>query len=111
VNDLLRQQQAMGQRHNLYFWRDRSQEVDLLMHRGGRFWLADVKWNEQPDDRAARPLQKVRALLPEGSVVDCALLCRAANPYPLQDVQVLPAQNAGEWLGLNPEASADPSAP
>ena len=110
VNDLLRQQQAMGQRHNLYFWRDRSQEVDLLMHRGGRFWLADVKWNEQPDPRAARPLQKVRALLPEGSVVDCALLCRAANPYPLQDVQVLPAQNTGEWLGLNPEASADPSA-
>jgi len=108
VNDLLRQQQAGGQSNNLFFWRDRSQEVDLVVHRGGRFWLADVKWSEQPDAKAARALQKVRALLPEGSVADCALLCRASNPYPLQDVQVMPAQEAGTWLGINPQASAAP---
>lgn len=111
VNDLLRQQQAGGQSNTLFFWRDRSQAVDLLMHRGGRFWLADVKWSEQPDAKATRPMQKVRALLPEDSVAGCTLLCRASNPYPLQDVQVLPAQQAGAWLGLNPEASAAPAAP
>jgi predicted AAA+ superfamily ATPase len=111
VNDLLRQQQALGQRNSLYFWRDRSHEVDLVLHRGGRFWLADVKWSEQPDPRAGRPLQKVRGLLPEGAVVDCALLCRASNPYPLNGIQVLPALDAGAWLGLTPAASADPAAP
>jgi hypothetical protein len=111
VNDLLHQQQALGQRNSLYFWRDRSHEVDLVLHRGGRFWLADVKWSEQPDPLAGRPLQKVRGLLPEGAVVDCALLCRASNPYPLNGIQVLPALDAGAWLGLTPAASADPAAP
>lgn len=28
----------------LNFWRDRTREADFLVHRGGRFHLADAKW-------------------------------------------------------------------
>ena len=95
-----RQIEATGSRAALHVWRDRSREVDLLVHRGGRFWLADVKWSEQPDPRACQPLLKVRELLPEGSVAGCALLCRAANPWPLGEVEVVPAVEAASWLGV-----------
>jgi len=80
-----RQIEATGSLAALHVWRDRSREVDLLVHRGGRFWLADVK---------------VRELLPEGSVAGCALLCRAANPWPLGEVEVVPAVEAASWLGV-----------
>ena len=85
VQDIRRQIEASGSLAALHVWRDRSREVDLLVHRGGRFWLADVKWSE---------------LLPEGSVAGCALLCRAANPWPLGEVKVVPAAEAASWLGV-----------
>ncbi len=83
----------------LYFWRDRSKEADLLLHRGGRFWLGDVKWSEHPVSRDARTLCRVARELPEGSVERTALLSRAPNPYPLPEgVEVLGWPQVGDWL-------------
>ncbi len=98
--DLQRQLQALGSRARLHFWRDRSREVDLLMHQGGRFWLADVKWSAEPQARAAQGLLKVRDLLPAGSVAACGLLCRSPNRWPLGEVDVVPALEAAAWLGV-----------
>jgi len=84
----------------LCFWRDRSREADFLRHRGGRFDLADAKWTEHPDVRDAASLERVAAELPAGSVERCAVLCRAANPYPLTEkVKALPLDAVGERWG------------
>lgn len=77
---------------SLWFWRDRSHEVDFLYHRGGRFDLADAKLGASPSRRDVDPLRKVAGMLPEGSVRSLALLCRAPHAYPLgPGGQALPA--------------------
>ncbi len=79
---------AQSNRHGrwqLNFWRDRSREADFLIHRGGRFRLADAKWTEQPRARDATALRKVATMLPTDSVVDLTVICRAPNAYPLDD--------------------------
>ena len=108
LQDLRRQLEATGHQAGMHFWRDRSREVDLLVHKGGRFWLADVKWSEQPEPRTCQPLLKVRELLPQGSVAGCALLCRTANRWPLGEVEVVPAVEAASWLDV-PSAPTDPA--
>lgn len=79
---------AQSNRHGrwqLNFWRDRSREADFLIHRGGRFRLADAKWTERPRARDAAALRKVATMLPSDSVVDLAVICRTPNAYPLDD--------------------------
>lgn len=72
-----------GRTGELFFWRQREREVDFLVHRGGRFILAEAKWRELPDAGDAANLHRVAALLPKGSVQRMALICRCANAYPL----------------------------
>ena len=76
---------------DFHFWNDRAREADFLLHRGGRFRLADAKWTEQPRPRDADTLRKVGAALPAGSVDAMAIVCRTPNPYPLvAGVEALP---------------------
>jgi predicted AAA+ superfamily ATPase len=65
----------------LYYWRDRSKEADFLLHKAGRFTIADAKWSEHPTH--AGKLEKVRAELPEPT--EAALFCRTSACYPLSD--------------------------
>ncbi len=75
----------------LFFWRDRSKEADFLFHRGGRFDLADAKWSEHPDEHDAQSLHRVAGDLPKGRVGRMALICRAANPFPVgSGVEAIP---------------------
>lgn len=99
VAEVRRQLQISATPGSLHFWRDRSKEVDLVLQRGGRFWLGDAKWAEFPAAADARRLHQVAAELPEGRVEAKALICRAPNPYPLGDgAQALPLQElAGAW--------------
>ncbi len=86
---------------DLHFWNDRSREADFVLHRGGRFRLADAKWTERPRRRDADTLRKVGAVLPAGSVDGMAVVCRAPNRYPLGDgVEALPLEalaTSEEW--------------
>jgi len=85
----------------LAFWRDRSREVDVLLERGGRFWLADCKWTASPASGEARRLRQLAAELPEGCVQDLAVICRASHRHPLGDgVQALPPWELAEAWGL-----------
>jgi len=82
---------------NLHFWQDRSREADFLVHRAGRFHLADAKWTEHPRSRDAAALRKVLNVLPVDGVKSMSVVCRAPNAYPLtEDVQAVPldAMNA-----------------
>ena len=101
--DLRRQAAAVGDPLALHFWRDRSKEVDLVLQRGGRYWLADAKWSELPQPADARRLAQVAAELGANAVVAQALICRTPNRYPLGPaVEALPLAEAATWLGIRP---------
>jgi hypothetical protein len=79
----------------LAFWRDRTKEADFLLHKAGRFLLADAKWTEHPDGPGR--LQSVRAELRPPP--PAAIVCRSPNPYPLgEGVTALPLSGLTSWL-------------
>ncbi|MFP4157255.1 MAG: ATP-binding protein [Opitutales bacterium] len=83
----LRRHLARNPGWQLYYWRDRSKEADFLLHRAGRFKIADAKWAEHPSN--AGKLEKVRGELPDNTAA--ALFCRTSNPYPMTaSVEALP---------------------
>jgi hypothetical protein len=88
----LRRQIRLGLRPGeLFFWRDRTKEVDFAVHQGGRFELYDAKWTEHPDRGDAAALVRVEAELPSKAVIRKGLICRAPGAYPLSEgVEVLP---------------------
>lgn len=65
----------------LYYWRDRTKEADFLLHRAGRFRLADAKRSEHPKN--AGKLGKVRTELPPETTAD--LVCGTPASYSLGD--------------------------
>ena len=76
---------------HLNFWRDRSREADFLIHRGGRFHLADAKWTERPRSRDVSALKKVERVLSDSVVESLSVVCRTPNAYPLtEDVAAVP---------------------
>ena len=79
----------------LAFWRDRTKEADFLLHKGGRFLLADAKWAEHPDGpgRLASVRAEFRAAPP------AAIVCRTPTPYPLgEGVTAEPLSGLRSWL-------------
>ena len=68
---------------HLNFWRDRTREVDFLLHHGGRFALADAKWTEYPQGRDVEVLARVAQELGPANVERAAIICRCRHPFPL----------------------------
>lgn len=82
----LRRQIRFGARPGqLFYLRDRTKEVDFIIHRGGRFELYDAKWAEQPGVGALRSIERVSEELGKQNVIRRALICRASNAYPMGD--------------------------
>lgn len=81
----------------LWYWRDRTKEADFLLHKAGRFLLADAKWSVHPSDSGK--LGRIRCELDPAP--PCAMICRADNPYPLgNDIQAIPLAGLPEFMGL-----------
>lgn len=85
-------------RWEMSFYRDRAGEVDFLLHRGGRFGLAEAKWTEYATERDAAQLERVSRELEH--VDRQAVICRAPNSYPITSrIHALPIEEASNWLG------------
>jgi predicted AAA+ superfamily ATPase len=79
----------------LAFWRDRTKEADFLLHRAGHFRLANAKWNEQPEGPGKLALVR-REFEP---LPPCAIVCRAANRYPLAaSIEAIPLADLPAFL-------------
>jgi hypothetical protein len=79
----------------LAFWRDRTKEADFLLHRAGRFRLADAKWNEHPEGPGKLALVR-RELDPSPP---CVIVCRTANRYPIAArIEALPLVDLPAFL-------------
>jgi predicted AAA+ superfamily ATPase len=68
---------------DLYFWRDRTREVDFVLHRAGRFELFEAKATESPGARDAAGIVHARGHLGADAVERAAVVCRAPAPHPL----------------------------
>ena len=89
---LRHRERRAGRSGRVYYWRDRTREVDFLVEAGGRVELFEAKWSEIPSLRDAVNLEFVRGILGPASVSKAAIVCRAAHGFPLAPgIQALPA--------------------
>jgi uncharacterized protein len=81
-----------GRAGSLFFWRDRSRELDFVVDIGGRLELFEAKWTEVPTSSDAVNLEFVRNAVGKPRVAAGAVVCRAAHSFPLaQGFRALPA--------------------
>jgi len=74
-----------GRAGGLFFWRDRSREVDFVAESAGRVELFEAKWTEVPSATDAVNLEFVRSVMGKSRVHGGGIVCRAANPFPLDN--------------------------
>jgi predicted AAA+ superfamily ATPase len=72
-----------GRTGSLFFWRDRTREVDFLVDEGGRLELFEAKWTELPDAGDTVNLDFVRNVVGKSRVAAGAVVCRTPNSFPL----------------------------
>ena len=70
---------------HLYFYRDRSKEIDFLSPKGGRYELYEVKWQETPKKKDIKRMNAVAALIGAENIISRTVLCRTPVPYPIDD--------------------------
>jgi predicted AAA+ superfamily ATPase len=72
-----------GRAGNLFFWRDRTREVDFVVESGGRLELFEAKWTELPDAGDAVNLKFVHDIVGKSKVTGGAVVARPSNGFPL----------------------------
>lgn len=80
---LRHREQMAGRAGSLFFWRDRTREVDFLVDKGGRVELYEAKWTEQPSTNDTTNLAFVRDVIGARHVSRTAVICRARHNYPI----------------------------
>jgi len=81
-----------GRSGSLFFWRDRTREVDFVVDVGGELELFEAKWTELPSASDTVNLDFVRKLVGKAKAASGAVVCRAPNSYSLADgFRALPA--------------------
>ena len=80
---LRHRERRAGRAGSLFFWRDRSREVDFVADAGGRLELFEAKWTELPAATDAVNLEFVRKVIGTARIAGAAVVCRAPNSFPL----------------------------
>jgi len=75
-----------GRVRSLFFWRDRTREVDFVVDTGGRLELFEAKWTELPRDADAINLAFVRNVVGSSHVTGGSVVCRTPNAFLLDGV-------------------------
>ena len=84
-------ERSAGRVESLFFWRDRTREVDFVVDVAGRVQLFEAKWTEIPTAGDAVNLDFVRNVVGKSRVARGGILCRAPHSYPLGNgFQALP---------------------
>jgi uncharacterized protein len=80
---LRHRERRAGRVGSLFFWRDRTREVDFVAEAGGRLELFEAKWTELPATNDAVNLEFVRNVVGKSRIAGGAIICRAQNGFPL----------------------------
>jgi uncharacterized protein len=70
-----------GRAGSLFFWRDRTREVDFVVEVGGRLELFEAKWTELPRPTDAVNLEFARSAAGRSRIAAGAVICRTPNTY------------------------------
>jgi len=82
---LRERERRAGRAGSLFFWRDRTREVDFVVDAGGRLELFEAKWTEMPDAGDTSNLNFVRNIVGKSRIASGAVVCRTPESYPLSD--------------------------
>jgi len=86
-----------GRAGSLFFWRDRTREVDFVVDSGGHLELFEAKWTELPDARDTVNLEFVRGVVGKSRVTGGAVVARPPNGFPLSsNFRAIPVGDLGE---------------
>ena len=80
---LRHQERQAGRRGSLFFWRDRTREVDFVVETAGRLELFEAKWTEVPDEGDIVNLEFVRKVAGASRIRGASVVCRTPNAFPL----------------------------
>jgi hypothetical protein len=80
---LRHRERLAGRAGSLFFWRDRTREVDFVVEIAGRLELLEAKWTELPTASDTVNLGFVRNVVGPTAVSSGSLVCRAPSGYPL----------------------------
>src|SRR5229473_1325543 len=72
-----------GRVGSLFFWRDRTREVDFVVDVGGQLDLFEAKWTELPGDGDTVNLNFARTVVGKSRVTGGAVISRTPNSFPL----------------------------
>jgi uncharacterized protein len=87
---LRHRERLAGRNGSVFFWRDRTREVDFVVDIGGRLELYEAKWTELPTLHDTANLQFVRNVVGNSKVQHCAVVGRPLHRYPLgQGIEAL----------------------
>jgi predicted AAA+ superfamily ATPase len=78
-------ERKLGHSGSLFFWRDRTREVDFVMDAGGRLELFEAKWTELPGVGDTVNLDFVRNALGNSHVAGGSVVARTPNSFPFQN--------------------------
>jgi len=85
-----------GRTGSLFFWRDRTREVDFVVDAGGRLELFEAKWTELPDLGDTVNLDFVRNVIGKSRVTAGGVVSRTRNSFPFSnDFRALPVTELG----------------
>src|ERR1022692_4150958 len=74
-----------GRTGSLFFWRDRTREVDFVVDIWGRQELFEAKWMELPDLGDTVNLDFVGSVVGKSRIASSAIICRTSNSFPIDD--------------------------
>ena len=69
---------------SLFFWRDRTRELDFVVDVAGRLEMFETR-AEVPAVSDAVNLEFVRSVVDKAKIASAAIVCRAANGFPLAE--------------------------
>jgi len=82
---LRHRERVAGRARSLFFWRDRTREVDFVAESGGFLELLEAKWTELPDSTDLANLRFVREAIGRQKVKGASVVCRATHDFPIED--------------------------
>jgi predicted AAA+ superfamily ATPase len=71
-----------GRARSLYYWRDRTREVDFVVESGDRIEIVEAKWTELPGPSDVANLEVLRQKIGQARV-SAAVVSRTAHGFPL----------------------------
>lgn len=80
---LRHRERRAGRAGGLFFWRDRTREIDFVVDIAGHLELYEAKWTELPDAADAAGLAVFRETTGRAHVAGGAVVCRTPNGFPL----------------------------